>query len=123
MKESAENYLETILILKEKHGEVRSIDIVGETGFTKASISVAVKKLRTAGYIQVDVNGHIHFTEQGKAKAEQILQRHTVLTKALESLGVPQDIASEDACKIEHYLSDITFEKIKEHIKKGSLPG
>lgn len=118
--ESAENYLETILMLKEKNGSVRSIDIVHELGFTKPSVSVAMKRLREKSQITVDENGLIELTEEGRKIAENIYERHVLLTKALISLGVPEDIASEDACRVEHYISQETFDKIKEHFNQYS---
>jgi Mn-dependent DtxR family transcriptional regulator len=113
--ESSENYLETILILKEKNGSVRSIDIAHELDFSKPSVSVAMKRLREKEYITVDENGLIELTDEGRKLAENVYERHVLLTKALTSLGVPEDIASEDACRVEHYISQETFDKIKEH--------
>ena len=116
--ESAENYLETILILKEKNGSVRSIDIAHELDFSKPSVSVAMKRLREKELITVDDGGLIELTEEGRALAENIYERHVILTKALMSLGVTEDTASEDACRIEHYISETTFSAIKEHMEK-----
>jgi Mn-dependent DtxR family transcriptional regulator len=113
--ESAENYLETILILKEKNGSVRSIDIAHELDFSKPSVSVAMKRLREKELITVDDGGLIELTEEGRALAENIYERHVILTKALMSLGVTEDTASEDACRIEHYISQETFDRIKDH--------
>ncbi|MCH5352352.1 MAG: metal-dependent transcriptional regulator [Acutalibacter sp.] len=118
---SAEDYLESILILHERIGQVRSIDIVNEMEVTKPSVSIAMKKLRENGYILTDRDGYITLTEQGYAVASRIYERHRVLTALLISIGVDEEIAAADACKIEHDLSDQTFAKIKEHI--GSLPG
>ena len=118
MQESAENYLETILILSKRMENVRSIDIVHELNFSKPSVSVAMKRLRTGGYVQVDGNGYITLTDAGREVAEAVYERHEVLSKALISLGVDEDIATEDACKIEHFISQESFEKIKEHVKK-----
>ncbi|MEG0391296.1 MAG: metal-dependent transcriptional regulator [Anaerovoracaceae bacterium] len=118
--ESGENYLETILILKEKTGSVRSIDIVRELDFTKPSVSVAMKRLKEDGFIHVDSGGYITLTPTGEAIAREIYERHTILTAALCKLGVDEDIAKEDACKMEHYISKETFEKIKEHLAKGT---
>ena len=118
--ESAENYLETILILKEKNGSVRSIDIAHELDFSKPSVSVAMKRLREKELITVDDGGLIELTEEGRALAENIYERHVILTKALMSLGVTEDTASEDACRIEHYISQETFDKIKEHFNHYS---
>ena len=113
--ESAENYLETILILKEKNGSVRSIDIAHELDFSKPSVSVAMKRLKEKELITVDDGGLIELTKEGRALAENIYERHVILTKALMSLGVTEDTASEDACRIEHYISQETFDRIKDH--------
>lgn len=116
--ESAEDYLEAILILQEKHGEVRSIDIVNQTGYTKPSISVAMKHLRENGYITMDENGYIALTDSGSAVAQRIYTRHRVLTQLLTEIGVGKETAAADACKIEHDLSDETFQKIREFAEK-----
>ena len=113
--ESAENYLETILMLKAKKGSVRSIDIANELEFSKPSVSVAMKRLRESGHITVEDGGLIELTDEGKALAESIYERHVVLSEALEAIGVSPDVASEDACRIEHYISQETFDRIKEH--------
>ena len=115
INESAENYLETILILSQKMQHVRSIDVVHELGFKKSSVSVAMKNLRESGHITVDENGHIHLTESGLTIAEMVLERHELLTRWLTKLGVPEAIASEDACKLEHVLSKESFSAIKQH--------
>ncbi len=115
MNESAENYLETILVLSNRIGQVRSIDVVNETGFSKPSISEAMKKLKKEKLIQIDVLGSIFLTDEGMKKAKAILERHKILKQAFINLGVPEDIAEEDACKIEHSLNEITFQKIKAH--------
>ncbi len=116
--ESAENYLETILILKNKSGSVRSIDIVAETGFTKPSISRAVKHLRENGYITVGEHGHIDLTESGREIAEKIYERHRLLSKYLMKIGVSEETALEDACRIEHVISEESFSRLKEFVKK-----
>lgn len=116
--ESAEDYLETILILKERSGQVRSIDIATEMNYTKPSISVAMKKLRENGYILMDKDGFITLTQSGYEIASNIYNRHKVLTNFFISLGVSEKVATEDACKIEHDLSEETFEKIKDHAMK-----
>ena len=113
--ESAENYLETIHILHLTHPAVRSIDIVNELGFSKPSVSVAMKKLRENGYIEVDDSGYITLTEIGKEIAEKMYERHTLLTNFLIRLGVSEKTAADDACRIEHIISAETFDKIKEH--------
>ena len=120
--ESAEDYLETILILKERLGLVRSIDIVNELGYSKPSVSVAMKKLRENGYIEVDGGGFISLNPSGLEIAQKIYSRHRVLTHALIALGVNEDIAAADACKIEHDLSEETFQKIKEHMSRMEKP-
>ncbi len=114
--ESAENYLETILILKNRNGYVRSVDIANELSFTKPSISVAMKAFREEGYIEMDADGHISLTPSGLAIAEKIYERHQTLAKILMALGVSEKTAFADACKIEHDISDETFDKIKEFI-------
>lgn len=113
--ESAEDYLEMILMLSERTGQVRSIDIATEMNYSKPSISVAMKKLRENGYIQVDRDGFITLTDSGYEIASNIYDRHKVLTAFFVSLGVNEKVAAEDACKIEHDLSDETFMKIREY--------
>lgn len=115
--ESAENYLETILILKNKNGAVRSIDIANELGFSKPSVSVAMKNLRENGYIEVDSSGYITLLDSGRQIAEKIYERHTTLSKWLVSLGVDAKTAAEDACRIEHIISSESFEAIKKIAK------
>lgn len=117
IKESAENYLETILVLKNKKGNVRSIDVAHELMVSKPSVSVAMKNFREEGYITVDSDGNLSLTEKGLKIAERVYERHQVITEALMTLGVDEITAKEDACKIEHDISDITFEKLKEFIK------
>lgn len=112
--ESAEDYLETILILKERTGQVRSIDIATEMNYTKPSISVAMKKLRENGYIEVDKDGFITLTAAGLEIASNIYDRHKMLTKFFIALGVDEKVAAIDACKIEHDLSEESYERIKE---------
>ena len=113
--ESAEDYLEAILKLKENQGMVRSIDIVRELGFSKPSISVAMKNLRENGYIRMDDDGYITLLPPGEEIAQRIYSRHKLLTQVFIQLGVSQETAMTDACKVEHDLSDETFEKIKAH--------
>ena len=110
---SAENYLETILILQKRNGQVRSIDVVNELGVTKPSVSVAMKNLRQSGMIEVDANGYITLLAEGQTIAEKIYERHTILTEWLIQIGVPTDIADKDACKIEHVISAESFLAIK----------
>ena len=117
IQESAENYLETILILKNKNGAVRSIDIANELGFSKPSVSVDMKNLRENGYIEVDSSGYITLLDSGRRIAEKIYERHTTLSKWLVSLGVDAKTAAEDACRIEHIISSESFEAIKKIAK------
>ena len=114
LHESAEDYLETILILFERNGQVRSIDIVNEMNFSKPSISIAMKKLRENGYIRMDVNGLITLTDEGREIAERIYSRHKLLTKVLEEIGIDGKKAEDEACKIEHDIDDETYERIRE---------
>ncbi len=119
--ESAENYLETIYILSKKLPVVRSVDIATELNFKKPSVSVAMKHLREKELIVVSDAGFITLTEEGKAQAEAIYERHTILTKMFKMLGVSDKTAAEDACLIEHVLSDESFEAIKKHLQEKSL--
>ncbi len=116
--ESAEDYLERILILTNKNGKVRSIDIVEDMNFSKPSVSVAMKKLRENGFISVDSKGFITLTSEGLKIATKTYERHLVLTELFENLGVSPEIARNDACRVEHDLSDETFEAIKGHLAK-----
>lgn len=113
--ESAENYLETILILSNKKGSVRSIDIATHLGFSKPSVSVAMKRLRENKFIEMDESGFIKLTPPGLEIAETMLERHTIISRFLETLGVDKKVALEDACRIEHVISKESFEKLKEH--------
>ena len=113
--QSAEDYLETILMLNQRMGRVRSIDVVNELGYTKASVSIAMKKLRENGYIAVDGEGNLTLLEPGREIAERIYSRHRLLTHFFVQLGVDEDVAAEDACKAEHILSEQTLEKIREY--------
>ena len=118
--ESAENYLEAILIIKNEKGSVRSIDIANHLNFSKPSVSVAMKNLRENGYISIDPDGSIYLEESGRKIAEKIYERHTLLSDWLTRLGVPRDIATEDACRIEHVISEESFNAIKKHIVSHS---
>lgn len=118
MLESGENYLETILMLTRKNGYVRSVDIVEELSYAKSSVSRAVNSLKTEGFIAVDAAGFITLTDKGKTYAEKIYERHVIITNFLEKLGVDRDTADKDACRIEHIISDKTFERIKASLKK-----
>jgi Mn-dependent DtxR family transcriptional regulator len=116
--ESAENYLETILSLKERRGGVRSIDIANELGFSKPSVSVAMKKLRENGYVEMDEDGFLSLLPEGLIIAKRIYERHQLLTKFFIHLGVDEEVAATDACKVEHDLSEETFQNIKKHVEK-----
>ena len=118
IQESAENYLEAILKLNKERPEVHAIDIAAYLEFSKPSVSIAMKKLREAGYILVDEYGHITLTETGNEIAERIYERHTFLVQWLKSLGVPSEIASEDACRMEHVLSNESFEAIRNFVSQ-----
>ena len=113
--ESAEDYLETILILRQRNGMVRSIDIAREKNISKPSVSIAMKKLRENGYIAMAADGHITLLPRGEAIARSVYERHELLTRLFVELGVPEDIAAADACKVEHVLSEETFACIKAH--------
>ena len=117
IRESAENYLETILILSQRKGkgEVRSIDIVNELEFSKPGVSVAMKNLRENGYITVDKDGYIRLTDKGLEIAEKMYERHTLLSQWLIKLGVDEKVAVEDACRMEHVISAESFAAIKKH--------
>lgn len=114
--ESGEMYLEAILVLSRKNGFVRSVDVGEYLGYSKPSVSRAMGLLRKGGLIAVEANGGLSLTDAGREIAEKIYERHTVLSQVLISLGVPEEVAVEDACKIEHDISDVTFQTIKSHI-------
>ena len=116
--ESLEDYLETILLLQKRMGQVRSIDIAREMNFTKPSVSVAMKNLREKEYITVSENGSILLTDSGRKRAESVLERHTILSDWLISIGVSRETALEDACKVEHDLSEESFEAIKKAVNR-----
>lgn len=118
LQESGEMYLETILVLSHKQGLVRSIDVVEYMGFSKPSVSRAMSILKSGGYITVEANGHISLTDAGLEIAEKIYARHKMLTEFLVALGVSEKAAAEDACKMEHDISDESFEAIKRHVEK-----
>ena len=118
MLESGEMYLETIYVLSRKSPDVRAIDVAGEMGFSKPSVSRAVGILKNDGLIFVDEQGFIRLTAEGEEKARRIYERHTVLSKLFIALGVDEETAVNDACRIEHYMSDETFEAIKAHMAK-----
>jgi Mn-dependent DtxR family transcriptional regulator len=116
LQESGEMYLETIHVLSKKLGVVRSIDICEEMGYSKPSVSRAMSILKEGGYIVVEKGGHIVLTDAGREVAEKIYNRHTLLTKFLTSIGVDDETAAEDACRLEHHISDVTYEAIKKHM-------
>ena len=118
IQESAENYLETVLVLSKRNPEVRSIDVATELGFSKPSVSVAMKNLRENGYVVINKEGHIFLTDAGREIAEMIYERHTLLSTWLISLGVDPQTAAEDACRMEHVISKESFSAIKEHVEK-----
>lgn len=123
MQESGEMYLETIYVLSQKSSSVRSIDVAEHMGFSKPSVSRAVGLLKQDGLLWVDEYGYLKLTEEGTRKASQIYERHTVLSRLLMNLGVDEETATEDACRIEHYISDKSFDAIKAHMAKyGSKP-
>jgi len=119
IKASAEDYLETILVLTQKHGKVKSIDIAKHMNFAKPTISIQMKQFRDNGYITVDENKYIHLTEKGGEIARRIHERHVILSKLLMAIGVDEKEAYEDACKIEHSISNETFECIKAVYEKS----
>lgn len=119
-RESEEMYLETILLLKQKSTNVRSVDVVGELNYAKSSVSRGMNLLVKNGYITMDrVTGVIEFTEKGREKAQNIYERHRVLTKALEKVGASAEMAEENACRIEHVISEEMFEIIKKFVNEG----
>lgn len=121
IKESAENYLESILVIKSQKGFVRSIDIANDLCVSKPSVSVAMKNFREEGYITVDNDGNIDLTEKGLEIAKRVYERHEVISKALMALGVSPETALEDSCKIEHVISDETFAQIKAFLKSKNI--
>lgn len=124
VQESAENYLEAILVLQHQKGSVRSIDVAHYTGFSKPSISRAVGLLRDNGYVSIDENGLLCLTESGREIAETIYERHTLLSDLLIQIGVSPETAVQDACRIEHVISPEAFDKIKEFAQKyAAMPG
>ena len=120
INESAENYLETILILSNKLPVVRSVDVANELDFKKSSVSIAMKNLKSNGHITVTDAGFIYLTELGREIAEKVYERHRFISSWLISLGVPEDIATEDACKMEHIISNESYAAIKDYIKANT---
>ena len=121
LHESAEMYLETIYVLTQQRGSVRSIDVAEHMGYSKPSVSRAVGLLKNGGYLEVDKDGLLQLTQSGEAVAKQVFERHTVLTTMLRQLGVSEETAVEDACRIEHVISQEAFEAIKRHIRAHSV--
>ena len=119
IQESAENYLETILMIRERKEIVRSIDIVREMNFSKPSVSVAMKNLKESGYITMDETGRIYLTDKGETLATKIYDRHVKVSQWLTSIGVPKEIADADACRMEHVISEETFEAFKRLAEKS----
>ena len=120
IRQSAEDYFEMIYMLKKRNGSVRAIDIVNEMGFSKPTVSVAMKKFRENGYVTVDEDGNLSLTSQGQAIAENIYEKHMVLAKMLMALGVNETVAYQDACRMEHCLSEESFAAIKKHMAENS---
>lgn len=120
INESAENYLETILILSNKLPVVRSVDVANELDFKKSSVSIAMKNLKSNGHITVTDAGFIYLTESGREIAEKVYERHRFISSWLISLGIPEDIATEDACKMEHIISNESYAAIKDYIKANT---
>ncbi len=120
IQKSAEDYLEMILILEKRLGFVRSIDIATELGFSKPSVSVAMKNLRMSGYIDVDAMGGIHLLDSGREIAERMLERHTTISSILMKIGVSAETAADDACKIEHVISAESFDAIKRYAEAAA---
>lgn len=118
MHESGEMYLETIYILYQKNKDVRSVDVAEYMGFSKPSVSRGVSILKRDGYLTVDANGYLELTDSGTDLAKKIYERHTILTKMLTMLGVGKEAAEDDACKMEHVISDETFTAIKNHLNR-----
>ncbi len=116
--ESGEMYLESILVLTREGKDVRAIDVCDYMGYSKPSVSRALGLLKKSGHVLVDKNGHLTLTDEGRAVAEKIYERHRILTEVLVAIGVEPSVASDDACKIEHHISDESFEAIKKHLNK-----
>lgn len=119
IRQSAEDYLEAMVMMRERHGYIRSVDVAEQLGVTKPSVSYAVKRLRENGYLLMDADGRITLTDKGEEIAQRIYERHRVLTEYLIEIGVSDVVAREDACKIEHDLSEETFSAIRRLVRKG----
>ena len=120
LQESGEMYLETVYVLTQNGGTVRSVDVSEHMGYSKPSVSRAIGLLKSGGYLTVGADGALELTEVGLEVAERIYERHTIITKLLTLLGVDEETAAEDACKIEHHISDASFEAIKRHMQKNN---
>ena len=118
IQEAAENYLECILIIGKEKGQVRSVDVAHRLQVTKPTVSITMKQFRENGYVETDEKGILTLTDKGREIAERIYERHVVLTELLLSLGVDEETAREDACRMEHDISEITFTRIKEHMRR-----
>ena len=118
IQESAENYLESILVLEERLGNVRSIDVANELGFSKPSVSYAMKQFRENHLVTMDENSFLHLTEEGRRIAESTYEKHELLTRFFTFLGVDSETAAEDACRVEHAISEETFQRLKEHAEE-----
>ena len=118
LHESGEMYLESIYVLCKEKGAVRSVDVCEYMGYSKPSVSRAVGLLKKGGYLTVDKDGYLSLTKEGINRAEKTYERHTVLSEAFEMMGVPGEVAAEDACRIEHHISDVTFEALKKYLNK-----
>lgn len=120
IQESGENYLETILILNQKNGYVRSIDVANELGFTKASVSRAMSILKEAGYLIMEPNGNLVLTDSGRLRAGAVYERHTLIADFLQmTLGVDRSVAAQDSCRIEHIISEESFSRIKKYVRRN----
>ena len=115
MQESAQDYLESILIISKQKGNVRATDICNYFGYARATVSVFMKQLKQNGYVHIDEHNHITLTDAGREIAEEMYERHMFLTEFFKGIGVPEDIAAKDACRVEHYVSAVTFQAMKEH--------
>ncbi|HIR07715.1 MAG TPA: metal-dependent transcriptional regulator [Candidatus Pullichristensenella stercoripullorum] len=123
VQESRENYLEAILMLQKKHGYVRSVDVANHLNFSRPSVSVAMANLRNLGLVTTDEHGFLHLTDEGRAEAEKVLERHLLITDWLVGLGVGEETAAEDACRIEHVISQESFDCIRRHVEERLQEG
>ena len=123
VQESRENYLEAILMLQKKHGYVRSVDVANHLNFSRPSVSVAMANLRNLGLVTTYEHGFLHLTDEGRAEAEKVLERHLLITDWLVGLGVGEETAAEDACRIEHVISQESFDCIRRHVEERLQEG